>query len=236
MTLRIYIGYDDRQVISYTVLQGSIVCQASQPVAIVPLSLPTLPIKRVGLTPFTFSRFLVPWLQDYRGWALFMDADILVLADIAQLFALADDSFAVMVVQNPRRFEWASVILFNCGHPANKALTPAYVDDPKAPLFKFGWLKNHDIGDLPREWNHLVGYDKPRPDAKLVHYTMGIPPFEETRMCEYADHWMRAHKLVNATAPWAQLMGNSVHCSQHPDGRLLPHFHPDIVALKKEVA
>lgn len=233
MTLPIYIGYDHRQVISYTVLQGSIVAQASKPVAITPLSLPTLPIRRQGLTPFTFSRFLVPWLQNYRGWALFMDADILVLADITELFAFADDRYALMVSKNPRKFEWGSLILFNCEHSANKALTPEYVDDPKTNPFKFPWLAENLIGDLPREWNHLVGYDEPRGDAKIVHYTMGIPPFEETKMCEYSEHWHRAHKLTNSTAPWVHLMGNSVHAAHLPDGRVLPLFHPDVKAARE---
>ena len=129
--LRIFIGYDHRQPVALNVLQFSIFRRSSKPVAITPIVLPTLPMKRTGLTPFTYSRFLVPWLSDYQGWALFLDIDFLVLGDIAELFALADDRYAAMVSKNPKKFEWASMILFNCGHPANRVLTPDYVDDPE---------------------------------------------------------------------------------------------------------
>ena len=230
--LPIYIGWDHRQPISYNVLQHSILRRSGQPCSICPLVLGTLPLDRVGLTPFTFSRYLVPWLQGFEGWALFMDADILVLGDISELFDLADDKYAVMVSKNPRQFEWASVMLFNCGHPENKKLTPEWVADKNSNPFKFGWLGNglesDLVGDLPREWNHLVGYDEPRNDAKLVHYTMGIPPFPETEMCEYAQAWKEEHQTMNAAVPWVQLMGNSVHATHLPDGRALPHFHPDV--------
>lgn len=230
--LPIYIGWDHRQPIAYNVLQHSILRRSSQPVSICPLVLGTLPLDRVGLTPFTFSRYLVPWLQGFEGWALFMDADILVLEDIAELFALADDQYAVMLSRNARQFEWASVMLFNCSHPANRKLTSEWVADKGSNPFKFGWLPDGTesglIGGLPGEWNHLVGYDEPRNDAKAVHYTMGIPPFEETNMCEYAQAWGEEHQSMNGAVPWIQLMGNSVHATHLPDGRVLPHFHPDV--------
>lgn len=230
-TLPIYIGFDHRQVVSYTVLHTSILSAAKKPVAITPLALPTLPITRAGLTPFTFSRFLVPWLQHYKGWALFLDSDMIVLGDIAELFDAADDKYALMVVKNQKRFEWASAILYNCGHPANAALTPAYVDNPKTNPFSFEWLLDVSlIGDLPLEWNHLVGYCAPRSDAKLVHYTMGVPAFEETKMCEYANEWRQLHRVSNMTVPWVELMGNSVHAVHTEDGRVLPKFHPDLKA------
>lgn len=229
---RIYIGWDHRQPISYNVLQHSVLRRSGQPCSICPLVLGTLPLDRVGLTPFTFSRYLVPWLQGYEGWAVFMDSDVLCLGDISELFALADERYAVQVVKNPRTFEWASVMLWNCSHEKNKALTPEHVGDKGSNPFKFSWLGGPEselIGDLPREWNHLVGYDEPRDDAKLVHYTMGIPPYEETNMCEYAEAWLEEHQGMNAAVPWVQLMGNSVHATHLPDGRVLPHFHPDVV-------
>lgn len=231
---RVFIGFDHRQVISYTVLQHSIIARTSKAVAITPLCLPNLPIKRSGLTPFTFTRFLVPGLCGYDGWALFMDSDVIVLADIMELFALADDQYALMVSKNPQKFEWASVILWNCGHPANQALTPEEIENSANNPFKFGWLGNDDlIGEFPGEWNHLVGYDAPRENAKLVHFTMGIPVYEETEMSEYADEWKAEHKAANSALPWAQLMGPSVHACHLPDGRALPWFHPDVKALQK---
>ena len=230
--LRIYIGYDHRQAVSYNVLQFSIFRRASKPVAISPLFLPTLPMTRTGLTPFTFSRFLVPWLSGFQGWAMFLDIDYLCRADIAELFALTDDRYAVMVSKNEKKFEWASMILFNCGHPANRVLTPDYVDDPqrcRSP-HTMDWLAPDLVGAVPGHWNHLVGYDAPRSDAKLVHYTQGMPIYEETTGSEYRDAWLTEHKKANAAASWQELMARSVHAGKTADGRAVARLHPDAVA------
>ncbi len=229
--LPIYIGFDHRQAVSYNVLQFSIFRRSSKPVTIAPLVLPSLPITRQGLTPFTYSRFLVPWLNGFQGWALFLDTDYLCLADISDLFAFRDERYAAMVSKNVKKFEWASMILFNCAHPANRVLTPDYVEDPQRCRYPhtMDWLPETLVGDLPREWNHLVGYDAPRRDAKLVHYTQGMPVFEETKGSEYTDHWLLEHKAANQTQGWVELMGNSVHAADTADGRRVAKLHASAV-------
>lgn len=218
--LQVFVGFDERQPVSYSVLQSTIFTRSSKPVSITPIVLQQLPFTRRGLTPFTYSRFLTPWLCDYEGWALFLDIDIILQADIAELFALADDKYSVMVSKNKHKFEWASVILFNCAK--NKILTPEYCDKADR-LHQISWLQDHEIGDLPREWNHLVGYDKPRSDAKLVHYTQGIPCFEETIDSEYSEHWHNEHKWTNRSLPWVDLMGQSVHAVLE-NGKRVPRY------------
>jgi lipopolysaccharide biosynthesis glycosyltransferase len=220
--MRVFIGYDHRQPVSYNVLQQSIFTNSSKPVSITALKLDQLPLERQGLTPFTFSRFLVPWLCNYQGWALFLDIDILVKGDIAELFSHCNDDYAIMVSKNELRFEWASVMLFNCGHKANRVLTPKYVETADR-LHQISWCKEEVIGDFPREWNHLVGYDKRRDDAKLIHYTQGVPCFPETIESEYAEDWHNEHKRVNSAYPWYELMGNSIHAGVK-DGKVVPKF------------
>ncbi len=230
--LRIFIGYDHRQAVAMNVLQFSIFRRCSKPVSINPLVLPTLPITRQGLTPFTYSRFLVPWLCDFQGWAMFVDIDFLALGDLAEVFALTDDRYAAMVVKNPKKFEWASMILYNCGHPANRILTPDYVEDAnrcRTPHL-MDWLAPELVGGLPSEWNHLVGYDAPRPDAKFVHYTQGMPVYEETAGSEYRDAWLEEHKLANTTRPWQELMARSVHSARTADGRIVAKLHPSALS------
>ena len=237
--LRIFIGFDERQPVSYTVLQNSILQRSSRPVTISPLVLKTLPITRRGLTPFTFSRFLVPWLCDWQGWALFLDLDMLVLGDIAELFGYADESKAVVVCQEQQRFEWASAILFNCAHQANRVLQPDYVEDPKRCVkpHSIDWVGSDAlIGSFPAIWNHCVGYNPPRPGAKLAHYTMGIPAFPEIRGCEYSEEWVAEFRNATATQPWLTLMGNSVHVVKTADGRVLPKLHPEAKALMAKQA
>lgn len=221
---RIFIGYDHRQPVSMAVLIQSIYTRSTKPVSITPLVYSQLPMERKdGLTPFTWSRFLVPYLRNYQGWALFLDIDILLAGDISELFNFANDDYAIMVSKNNKKFEWASVMLFNCAHDSNKILTPEFVNQAKG-LHGINWCKEDEIGDLPREWNHLVGYDKPRKDAKLIHYTQGVPCFNETVDSEYAEEWHAVHQSINHAHPWLELMGSSVHAAHLPDGSIVPKY------------
>lgn len=207
--LRCFIGFDARQIVSYTVLQLSILQKATRPVAIVPLILETLPITRRGLTPFTFSRFLVPYLCGFEGTAIFLDADIMLRDDIHKLAKLNDGKSDVMVVPHdgPLAFERSSVMLFNCAKCST--LTPEYVEEPRNNLHDFAWAKK--VGDLPKVWNHLVGYEAPDPAAKLAHYTQGVPIFPETAKSEYAAEWLALMAKATSTRSWSEIMGPSVH-------------------------
>lgn len=219
---KLFIGFDERQPVSFNVLQQSVLNTAKKPVSVTPLVISQLPLKRQGLTPFTWSRFLVPYLCDYQGWALFLDIDIIIRHDLTELFELADDRYAVMVSKNEHKFEWASAMLFNCGHPSNKVLTPAFIEHANN-LHQISWLKETEIGDFPREWNHLVGYDKERPDAKLVHYTQGVPAFDVTEDSEYAKEWHDLAENCMSTLPWEYLMGPSVHAVT-VGGKRMPRY------------
>ena len=131
---------------------------------------------------------------------------MLCLADIGELFALADDRYAVMVA-DVEPFERASLMLFNCGHPDNAMLTPDEIETAPG-LHKIQWTQN--IGLLPREWNHVVFYNEPC-EAQVVHYTAGIPLFEEVKGCEYTDEWVADASEVMSSKSWRELMSNSVH-------------------------
>lgn len=204
--MRVFIGYDPRQPLAYNVLQHSIHRHASKPVAITPLQLRYLPITRRGLTDFTYSRYLVPYLAGYEGLAVFMDSDIVVRGDIAELFAQADGS-AVQVNQEQARFEWASVMLFDCAQC--KILTPEYVNDESNDLYKLKWAES--VGKFSPEWNHCVGYAEPKSDAKLYHFTQGIPCWYETAGLPEDPTWHEEFQAMNHTVSWRELMANSVH-------------------------
>lgn len=204
--LKVFIGRDPRKPLDYNVLANSIVQNASVPVSITALSLDALPITRRGLTEFTFSRFLVPYLCDFRGLALFLDADMVVTGDIKELFDCADGS-PVKVNKKQAKFEWASAMLFDCKRC--EVLTPSFIDNRKNVLFDFAWTE--EVGAFPPEWNHCVGYDTPRLDAKLYHYTKGTPVWKETRGNIEDKYFFEAYKAMNFTVSHQELMGNSVH-------------------------
>ncbi len=209
--VRVFIGVDSRQPVGMSVLQDSINCRTSRPVSIQALKLDTLPIKRRGLTEFTFSRFLVPWLCDFKGTAIFLDADILVTGDIAELVACADaGSWDVQVQQDQPRFEWPSVMLFN--NARCRALTPEFIEDTKNNPFDLKWAKS--VGPLPREWNFCLGYMEDTGPSKLYHWTEGLPVWPETRGNFKEDElWLQQYRHANGSVSWRELMANSVHAN-----------------------
>lgn len=218
MILRVFIGYDPRQPIAYNVLQHSIIRHSSRPVSIVPLILSQLPIRRRGLTEFTYSRFLVPWLCEFKGKALFLDADMVVTGDIADLFDLGGTD-PVSVVKDQDRFEWGSMMLFNC--EACTKLTPEFVDDTENRLLDLSWAST--IGEIPPEWNHCVGYKPTNLYASLYHWTQGLPIWPETEGLQEDHYWHEEHKAAMASVTWLELMGNSVH-AKHVIARMMAKY------------
>jgi len=214
-TIRVFIGYDRSETTAFHTLAHSIHQHASLPVTITPVMLSQLksvynrPANALASTEFSFSRFLVPWLCDYTGWAIFMDCDMLCRTDIADLWSYRSPSKSLLVVKHDyqptattkfnhniqtryARKNWSSVMLMNCEHCTT--LTPEYVNTATGlELHQFKWLEDDTaIGALPRQWNHLVGWHDYDPTAKLVHYTEGGPWFDAYRDCEYADEWRQA--------------------------------------------
>lgn len=222
--LKVFIGVDRRQTIAYTVLNYSITSKSSAPVTVSPLFYHQMPIRRRGLTDFSYSRYCVPYLCDYQGWALFIDADFLCLADISQLFSLADDRYAVQVVKHPEhRFEWPSLMLFNCAKCT--ALTPEFIEKHEPQQLNWG-----EVGSLPKEWNYLVGYDQHSDPAKMAHYTQGIPAFLEMKGTDYYLDWHSELGAAMESCSWLELMGASVH-AQHVIKRLEAQMRLEVPTL-----
>jgi len=216
--IRLFCGYDEREAIGFHVFVHSVLEHASQPVQIVPLAARGMP---QGSNAFTYSRFLVPYLCDYKGHAIFVDAsDMLMLADVAELDALFDPQYAVQCVQHPTyktrhpikyrgtsmqcpnrdyaRKNWASVMLLNCEHPYWHAIDPKSLElVASVALLKLGGLRAdgkegpREIGALPDKWNRIVDEGQPVDGAAVLHYTAGIPAFHSYRDTPGAEHWLR---------------------------------------------
>jgi hypothetical protein len=224
--LQVFIGYDPNETVAYHTLAHSILRRSSIPVSVAPLMQSQLrgvykrPRGPTESTEFSLTRFLVPYLSGYRGWSVFMDCDMLCLADIAELAACAKgaEDKAVLVCKHdyvPRterkfldqvqtrypRKNWSSLMLFNCERC--RALTPDYVNSASGlDLHRFAWTEDARIGSLPLEWNWLVGeYDR-TPAAKVVHYTLGGPYFDDYRDCDYAAEWFAERQaMLHASNP-----------------------------------
>lgn len=237
LTLPIFIGYDQREPEAFDVCRASLLRHASVPLHIVKLDQAALRQagwyrrewnevngNRIDLgdfkpfsTDFAFTRFLVPALSLYQGWALFCDGDFLFTEDIAKLFALADDRMAVMCVKHDhdpsettkmdgviqsryRRKNWSSLVLWNCSHPSNSMMTGYVVNQFAGQwLHAFNWLPDEEIGDLPLGWNWLSGVSPP-PAGHVpegVHFTLGIPTMAGHEKSPYAELWNTEKESIN---------------------------------------
>lgn len=213
--LNVYVGYDPREAAVYHTFCQSVIERASEPVRFIPLHEPMLNFdgQQDGTNAFIYSRYLIPYLQSFAGPALFVDGDMVVTTDIAELFALFDKRYAVQVVKHdyktrhkrkyrgtalesdnvdyPRK-NWSSVMLWNCSHISNVVLSRNLVANAGgAFLHRFQWLNDDEIGELPAKWNHLVGEYEHKP-ASLYHYTLGAPGFDYYERCDAADEWHEA--------------------------------------------
>ena len=206
--MRVFIGVDPRSPVAYNVLQWSIVRRSTKPVQVIPLVLPQLPIQRRGLTDFTFTRYLPPFLCNYKGVSLFLDADMIVTGDIHELAGHIDGEHAVYVAQHQQRFEWPSMMLFD--NDKCEKLTPEYINDETTKPQSLSWAGS--IGNLPPEWNFCVGYDEyTEATPKLIHFTQGVPFFAECRYADYAGYWWAEYNSMVSSCSWLELMGQSVH-------------------------
>ena len=215
--INLFVGFDPREAVAYHVFCNSIIQNTSVPVQITPLALSQL--QEFNEThddrsnDFVYSRFLTPYLSDFKGWAIFADGDMICQGDLKELIDMADPSKAVMVVkhdyqtkatqkylgninENYPRKNWSSVILWNCDHPKHKILTPDFVSKQTGKfLHRFSWLDDLDIGELPLEWNWLASEYRVNREAKLIHFTLGTPCFKDYKNSDMADIWYHYYDL-----------------------------------------
>ena len=214
--IRVFCGHDEREAVGSYVFMSSVLRRSSQPVSFLPLHIPNLKgyaeEHKDGSNSFIYSRFLVPWISGYYGMAIFADgADMLCRADIAELWAYADPFMAVQVVKhdyisqhtrkyvgtkmeapndNYSRKNWSSLMIVNCAHRAWRQITPESIGNMTGPqLHRFTFIDERFIGELPHEWNHLVTEYPHNQNAKIAHFTLGVPAFKHYQYCPFASEW-----------------------------------------------
>ena len=219
--INIFIGYDNKEKVAFNVLSYSILKNSTKPVAITPIYLNNIKDdfirerNQLSSTEFSFSRFIIPHLMNYQGWALFMDCDMLMKADVSELWRLRDDKYAVQVCKHdyvpktqtkflgqtqtayPKK-NWSSFMLMNCKKCTQ--LTPDYVNKASGlELHQFKWLESDElIGELPIEWNWLADEYEYKKDVKNIHYTEGVPYFKDYKNTDYAIDWFNDYKETTA--------------------------------------
>ena len=214
--LRVFVGYDGEvEPVAYHAFCQSVIENSSIPVSFTPLALNTLTDYKEnhkdGSNAFIYSRFLVPYLCDYEGIAIFCDGDMICNGDIAELakYPNKEPDKAVFVVKHdyktkhpikylgnknedyPRK-NWSSVIVFNNKYHKELTLDAVMNNDGKY-LHRFSWLDDDQIGELPIEWNYLESEYENKDNIKLIHYTIGTPCFEGYEDTPNAYQWWNVY-------------------------------------------
>lgn len=248
--LKVAIGYDAKEAVTWHVLAHSILARSSGPVEIIPINVANLkgsftrPRDPGQSTDFTYARFLTPYLCGYEP-CIFMDGDMLCLTDIWELhdFAKANPYSDVLCVKHNYKPKdgpkflgntnttypcknWSSLMIFNGHRQPVRRLTPEYVNKATPmDLHQFKWAE--DVGEIPAEYNWLVGEYPFNSSAKIVHYTLGSPCFRAYQNCDYADLWFEElGRMTHCDDPILEIVQNAnvPRCSgQDSDGLPEPH-------------
>ena len=218
--LNIYIGYDSSnygQQLAFDICKRSILINSNSNINVIALKKKELEEKGIfnridntGSTEFTYTRFLVPYLNNYKGYALFCDSDFLWNCDITSILKYMSEDLAVMCVKHdytncpttykmdgqvqehyPRK-NWSSLMVFNCSHRNVANLTlEAVNNNTPAWLHRMNWCGDDEIGELPREYNYLVGYYPKIDKPYAIHYTDGGPWYIDYKNVDYAEEWLK---------------------------------------------
>ena len=218
--LKIFIGYDSREKVAYHVLSQSIIENSSIPVTITPINLKNIkhiynrPKAKKHSTEFSISRFLAPYLSNYKGYSLYLDCDFVVLGDVSKLLKIILKKNKVLwcvkhkyyIPKDKMKFlrekqlpyakkNWSSFMIFN--NAKCKILTPKLVSKAHGLyLHQFKWTNEKLIGSLPKNWNILVGEQKFPKKINALHYTLGGPYFKKHAKCQGSKYWFRYKKQI----------------------------------------
>lgn len=226
--LNVFAGYDPRVPEGFETFRHSVERHASHRVVVIPLDQTKLrkgglywrPRDEQSSTPFSLTRFLIPALCGFRGFAAFVDgSDMLSTSDIAHLFDFAQGSmdqprvwcvphsytpnagpkfFGAAQHIYPRK-NWSSVMVFNCARCTSLTVRAVNENSP-AWLHQMQWVNSDEIGELSAEWNWLAGepgfhWTAEHPPG-LIHYTLGLPSVPEAVPTEFDGLWYAERDLL----------------------------------------
>jgi len=216
--IKIAIGFDQREAVAYHTFVQSVLTNTKETIVLIPLKLNNINSyfekHNDGSNEFIYSRFLTPFINQFTGWCIFADGDMICNNDIIELWNLRDSNKAVHVVkhdyktkfknkylgnknENYPRKNWSSLILWNCEHKKNKILTPEFISNKDGKfLHRFSWLEDEDIGSIDISWNWLVSEYDDNEEAKLLHYTIGTPCFNQFKNSNHSDLWYKYYNLM----------------------------------------
>lgn len=159
----------------------------------------------VWVTPFSGFRWGIPAYCDYKGKAIYMDGDVLILSDLTDLWEHPFNEGSVMVSKGAPYLNRMCVTLWDC-EKARKVLPPIKKIKAKAKSHGrlIGMVKDNPTLVTPfnAAYNCLDGEDLPVSDIKILHYTdidtqfthkYSIPRLEREGKKHWFDGEIRDH-------------------------------------------
>jgi len=164
---------------------------------------------RTWATPFSGFRWGIPAACNYEGQAIYMDSDMIILADLAELWNNPWNDRAIIQMKG----DWRTCVAkWNCKR-AKDVLLPLnrmkLIPDAHQRMFRMVQANPELQQSFDRQWNNFDGENDPLDQIKILHYTdMSTQPhgkYATTRLeAEGRKHWFdgefRAHRRPDVEA------------------------------------
>lgn len=165
------------------------------------------------VTPFSGFRWGIPAFCNYQGKAIYMDTDVMVLCDLAEIWDQAFESGKVVMAKGGQQSWRFCVSMWDCA--AAKDHLPAIDELRGKPeihhqLKKYYKLHTEVIQPFDTQYNNIDGENSPIEQIKILHYSDMGTQFSHALSFERLRNEGRVH--------WF-------------DGTVMPHPRRDLQAL-----
>lgn len=175
-------------------------------------------------TPFSGFRWGIPWACGYKGKALYMDSDMIVLQDLRELWNL-DLGDKLVAAKKPDRL---CVALWNCekfGELVQKGILPDISQGRTSPDLH-AFMQHFIVHSAPtlmyqfdRKWNNFDGEHDPIENIGILHYTdmstqmhtqkYAIPRLAKDGRKHWFDGELRQHRRQDVVELFDRLLAEA---------------------------
>jgi len=187
-------------------------------------------------TPFSGFRWGIPEFCGFAGQAIYMDSDMIVLGDLAELWNIPWNDNAIVMGKGGWRF---CVSKWNCARAA--AVLPKVKiirTTPHAHRELVRQLPKHPQlqQTIDRQWNNFDGETDNIEDIKVLHYTnmstqmhlkYAIPRLQAKGRCHWFDGTLSQHPRKDIVELFDTLYHEAIdagyHVTQYETERWIPY-------------
>lgn len=169
-------------------------------------------------TPFSGFRWAIPEYCNHSGEAIYMDSDMIILSDLAELWRnkwnIGDQPKAVVQAKGGWRF---CVAKWDCRRAFDHILPVERLKKiPGSHSRTFSYFANNPelVQVFDRQWNNFDGENDSLSDVKILHYTdmstqphlkYALPRLEASGTRHWYDGEVRAHRRADVVELFDQM-------------------------------